>query len=107
MQITVLGYRLVNHTLRCICDFNAYTIDFHFRDRDGKNVKSWHHEGGPFFGEVIHWTIREVLLTRLKQSRAEVERLPTYFRQLDDTGISLSTMIKVGSSSAHVLSLRI
>lgn len=106
MQITVHEYRLVNPTPRCICDFNAYTIDFHFRDRDGKNVKSWHHEGGPFFGEVIYWTIREALLTRLRQGRTVVDRLPTYFRQLNDTGISLSTMIKGGSNSAHVLSLR-
>lgn len=67
-------------------------------------MKSWYHEGGPFFGGIIYWTIREVLLARLRQSRAEVERLPTYFQQLDEASISLSTMIKGGSNSTHVLS---
>ena len=101
----MLDYQLINPTPRCICDFNAYTIDFHFRDRDGKNVKTWHLEGGPFFGEIIYWTIREVLLTKLRQSRMEVERLPTYFRQLSNTGICLSTMIKGGSHGVHALFL--
>ena len=93
---------MTNRTPRCICDFTAYTIDFHFRGRDGKNVKSWHQEGGVSFGEVIHWTIREVLLVKLRQSRAEVDRLPIYFQQLDDAGIYLNNMIKGGTNSAHI-----
>src|SRR6266404_1700233 len=96
---------MTDRTPRCICDFNAYTIDFHFRDRDGKNVKTWHQEGGAFFGEVIYWTIREVLLAKLTQSRVEVERLPIYFQRLYDAGIYLNTMIKGGSNGAHVPSL--
>jgi len=97
IQITVLDYNLINSTPRCTCDF-TYTIDFHFRGRGGKNAKSWH------LVEVIYWTIREVLFAKLRQSRVEVERLRIYFQQLQGAGVYLSTMVKGGTSGAHILS---
>jgi hypothetical protein len=93
MQITLLHYTQVH--LR----FQHLNLRFPLSWSSRQNVKEWHCEGGLLFGEITYWTIREVRLARLRQSRAEVERLPT-FQQLGGAGVQLNTVIKGGSNGA-------